>query len=352
MSEPFHISGYWQDGTSSAILPATLIIEGSNLTLDIHSHSATSFPISDLKISAKIAKTPRYIEFAELLGQFESIDHEHLDRLTDRIPRKRSDFIHRLERHLLMVGFATLSVIILACSYFIWGIPIASKLIAQHIPDTVLHQATKETLKILELNYLKPSTLSEEAQNEVKALIGKYSPEYDSRKFIIRNGGDLGANAFALPDGSILFTDQIILLATGNDAELLGVFGHELGHVHYRHALRHILQNSAIAVTIAMIGGDVSAVGDLVLTLPVVFSQLSFSREFELEADRYGASYLEQRQLERGALVRMLTKLHASHAECETDADKNSCKRSETLFKYLSTHPALDDRIEAIQHRQ
>ena len=70
-----------------------------------------------------------------------------------------------------------------------------------------------------------------------------------------RRGRDLGANAFALPDGVIVFTDELIGLLE-SDAEILAVFAHEYGHVVERHSLRQILQDSAIAVLSFLLIGE------------------------------------------------------------------------------------------------
>lgn len=48
----------------------------------------------------------------------------------------------------------------------------------------------------------------------------------------------IGANAFALPDGTLVVTDELVELAGDNDDEVLAVLAHELGHIHERHGLR------------------------------------------------------------------------------------------------------------------
>ena len=53
---------------------------------------------------------------------------------------------------------------------------------------------------------------------------------------LFRDGGKFGANAFALPSGKIIVTDQLASLL--NDEQIVGVLAHELGHVVYRHGMR------------------------------------------------------------------------------------------------------------------
>ncbi len=54
----------------------------------------------------------------------------------------------------------------------------------------------------------------------------------------------IGANAFALPGGIVIVTDQLMQLAEHDD-EILAVLAHEIGHVKHRHVLRGLPQDSA-----------------------------------------------------------------------------------------------------------
>ena len=350
-----HITGYWQDGASSANLPAQLTSDDELLILAIQGQPNKSLSRTSFKVSPKLGRTPRYIEFTELSGQFETREHEQLELLLSQTKKNWSDYVHQLEHSLFMVFMATLITLGLGVSYFLWGIPAAADLVAKKLPESVLQEASDETLMILNKRYFSESKLDEIQQASFRDSIRKAAPDYDLSKLHIVNGGDMGANALALPDGTIVFTDQLILLAEGDEAQLLGVFGHELGHIVHKHSLRQILQNSAISLTIALIGGDTSALGDIVLTLPIVFSQLAFSRDFELEADSYGVQFLTERGYDKQAFADMLTKLYNSHCETATIShgdtstdEKESCDDKDTWLKYLSTHPHLEARIQEV----
>ncbi|MDN3638392.1 M48 family metallopeptidase [Simiduia curdlanivorans] len=369
----FHLTGLWQDGASSASLPAQLTGNSELLTLTVQGQPSKNLSRAGVKVSPKLGRTPRYIQFAELSGQLETSAHEQLELLLSQHKKSWSDYIHQLEHSLLMVLMATLITVGLGVSYFLWGIPAVADLVADKLPESLLQEASDETLMILNKRYFSESQLDEAQQASFRDSISKAAPDYDLTKLHIVNGGDMGANALALPDGTIVFTDQLILLADGNEAQLLGVFGHELGHIVHKHSLRQILQNSAISLTIALIGGDTSALGDIVLTLPIVFSQLAFSRDFELEADSYGVQFLIERGYDKQAFADMLTKLYNSHCDAPTDAGdvtsadsqadaneqassdeetssdgEDSCADRDTWLKYLSTHPHLDARIQRV----
>ena len=93
----------------------------------------------------------------------------------------------------------------------------------------------------------------------------------------------LGANAFALPGGTIFVTDELLDLLRGRDDVLIGVLGHELGHVEHRHGMRLLAQATALGALSSTLWGDFSA---LFATLPVLYGQSAYSRDFEREADR------------------------------------------------------------------
>ncbi|UTA47479.1 M48 family metallopeptidase [Simiduia sp. 21SJ11W-1] len=346
MSEPLTLEGTWQDGASSASCQAKLFFMGDKVTLQATNGDYFESTLTELKLSPSIGRTPRYISFENHHGQFESLQFDLLTKLDERIGSPAMQLIHRLENHLGLVCLATVAVLFACFSYFYWGVPYASKVIANNLPESTLQQAADETFEILRVRYLEPTALSEETQARLKSKAQAFAPDYSIEKLHFFASDKLGANALALPDGTIIFTDELIALTDGNDDEMLAVFGHELGHYHQRHSLRQLLQNSAIAVTIAMVGGDVSALGDLVLTLPVVFSQLAFSRKFELEADSYAGDMLEKNGLEREAFVSILTKLHNHYKLCKS-GDKD-CEERASIMKYLSTHPHLELRIKAV----
>ena len=49
-------------------------------------------------------------------------------------------------------------------------------------------------------------------------------------QILFRKGGRLGANAVALPGGTIVVTDELVKLI-GTGAGMMGVLAHEAGHV-------------------------------------------------------------------------------------------------------------------------
>jgi len=84
----------------------------------------------------------------------------------------------------------------------------------------------------------------------------------------------LGANAFTLPDGSIILLDDLIT-AVGDDRETLAVLAHELGHAHHRHGLQMLLRSSVLGAFLTLYVGDVS---HLLAAAPAALLQARYSQ--------------------------------------------------------------------------
>lgn len=342
-SQPVVLHGRWQGGRNSAMSAATLAQDGEQVRVQIDGGEEFTCPLADISLSPRVGATPRYLRFANRDGRLEISGNQDFAFLDARVGKRGYRLLARLENHTLFALLAGLVVLGLAVGYFVWGIPAISRVAAQQMPTGMLDEVGAQTLELLQSEYLTASTLPEDKQASVRALVRREAPDFPPSSLHLAGGGKLGANALALPGGAIILTDELVEL-TDNEAQLLAVFAHELGHIEQRHAVRQILQGTAIGVTIALVGGDVSALGDLLVAMPVVFSQLHYSRAFELEADRYALEFLRQRGLDSAPFAAILTRLHQATA-CDGQAE--AC-REPGWSHYLSTHPHIDERLEAL----
>jgi predicted Zn-dependent protease len=123
-------------------------------------------------------------------------------------------------------------------------------------------------------------------------------------KLNFRSGGLIGPNAFALPDGNIVLTDELVEL-TGGDTEMIAaVLAHEIGHVEHKHSLRQIYRAAGIAGLLMLIAGDVGSGVEDVLTQGGGLLALSYSRSAESEADRRSVDLLRRSGMDPAAIVR------------------------------------------------
>jgi len=159
------------------------------------------------------------------------------------------------------------------------------------------------------------------------------------------------ANAFALPSGEIVITDRLLSLAKSQD-EIDAILLHEIGHVLHRHSMRQVIQSSALTVALILVTGDVSAIEEWTIALPGFLLESNYSRDFESEADVYAFERMLKMRKDPNSFGTMLSRIVNDDGD-ETDDDKNTeevddeeDEESEAGWtKYLSSHPASEDRI-------
>ena len=149
----------------------------------------------------------------------------------------------------------------------------------------------------------------------------------------------LGPNAFALPGGTIVVTDEMLQLLAGRDDVLLGVLGHELGHVQRRHGMRLLVQATLIGTAASIAWGDFSAV---LAAAPALLGQSAYSRDFEREADDDAVSLLRANGLSPVVMVELFQRLAARRA-APGAADKGGAF---DLGIALASHPADAERVQ------
>jgi len=318
------LQGKWFDGKTSVARPVLLDVDASGMVSvsDAQLSPADNpeyllqLPFADLRISSRIGNTPRYIYFPA--GQkIETNDHALLDQwLREHSDSWWSGLIHQLESHSYFVALTLALVIGFTYAMIVYGLPAATRYVAFQIPPSIMDRTASETLEFLDKVYLKPTTLDEATQARLQQHFApaiQQNPDLHL-KVEFRSGGAIGANAFALPDGTMIFTDEIVYLAR-NDDELLAVLAHEIGHVKYRHSLRAAIQGSVISFGVAMLTGDLSAASNMLATLPTLIATMSYSRDFEREADDNSLVFLDANHVPRHHFVDLMERL-SYHAEC------------------------------------
>ena len=147
----------------------------------------------------------------------------------------------------------------------------------------------------------------------------------------------LGANAFAFPGGPIVVTDDLVRVLDDDDL-ILAVLAHELGHVHERHGMRQVLRVAGMfVIASAVLGADDSLLEELA-AISVSTVSAGYSRDFERDADAFAGRLLESAGRSAGDLADAFRTLLDDCGEmCRGDAG------------WLSSHPGLESRIEALE---
>ena len=155
----------------------------------------------------------------------------------------------------------------------------------------------------------------------------------------------IDVNAFACADGSVRVFSSLMDIM--DDDELLGVIGHEIGHVGLRHskkAMKEQLMTGALKDAVASTGGRIAALTDSQLgAIGEALVNAKYSQKQEKEADNYGYDFLKKNGKNPWGIVRSFEKLSAM--EQESGASSNY------ISKMFSSHPDTQARIKNLTDR-
>lgn len=156
----------------------------------------------------------------------------------------------------------------------------------------------------------------------------------------------IDVNAFACADGSIRVFSSLMDIMT--DEELLGVIGHEIGHIAHRDSkkgFRTALLTSALKDGISSKGGKAAALTESQLgDLGEALVNARYSQKQERDADDYGYEFLKKCGKNPWAMALSFRKLKSLQEE----AGSSGTSKLNQLF---STHPDLDARIQRMEER-
>lgn len=295
--------------------------------------------VAAASVSSRVGRIPRRIVFAG--GEtFETEDNDGVDALLAASGRRGASRVHRWERfHPRLIAVLVLTVL-LSGALLRWGVPAAADLATTFVPHRIDVLVGEHTLSTLDQVFFEESRATPAetgpAREAFAGLVTAAGLDPARTRLEFRGGGALGANAFALPGGIVVVTDEMLATAPDVDA-LAGVLAHELGHVEARHGMRRVLRAAGLGAATLVIFGDPGAVIDEMTGFAALALDLSYSRGFEAEADARAADLLAATGRSPEDLARLL---QALTKEAETDEDAT---------RWLSTHPTLSDRVEALR---
>ena len=291
------------------------------------------FPISQLMVSPRVAAADRFINFPNGT-QLLCADQEFLDRLPQESVSE--GLVAWLEKRWKVAFACVVTIFItLVLSYF-YGLPALAKRLADYVPMQTEYNLGVQILSWFdEEEWLEPSELDGETQDSIYEGFLELCEQLHFQEFYqleFREGRLFGPNAFALPGGIIILTDDLVEAAETKE-EILAVLAHEIGHVELRHTMRSILQNSIVAAAAAAVTADATSLSVAVSGLPVIVAQRKYSRQFETAADEYAFELLAYYGYSPAAFASIMERISSKRS-----------KRSST-FSYFSTHPAVEERV-------
>ena len=325
----------YHDGISSNSMQVELVLH-DDASIFINGEGISKmFLLDDVSFSPRLGNIPRVITLSDN-ATCHVADNDLIDEFLKMHKRgAASSIIHLLESRIIYVLAAVLFTGFFSWGMVVYGVPYFSKQIAFNLPIEVDRSLGQGTLEALDKVIFSDSVMTTEMQYRLASRFDEMKASIEGAQdyqLLFRHGDKIGANAFALPSGIIVVTDELVALSDHDD-EVMAVLAHEIGHLAYRHSVRMVLQNSAIAVLISTITGDPFSTSSLVVALPTILANANYSREFEREADDYAYQYLTANEMPLDSFAIILEKITASESE-------------QGIENYLSSHPLTRDRTE------
>ena len=289
--------------------------------------------LEDIKIESRLGNTPRVIEFPEGV-RCKSAENDKIDQIL-------LDFnLNKSKTHKIESSFSLTIGSILLTVGFVWfmltgGANYSANFLANILPQTTLDKVSQVTMEQLEETLLKKSKLSKRQEHIIQAHFDKLTEGDTHYKLHFRSSPEMGANAFALPSGDIVLTDQLVALSRDNEfRDILGVLAHEKGHVVEKHSLRMAIKTGIASVIVGYVTGDISVIAS---TVPTILINSSYSRDFEREADVHALKEMNKLDISTIYMANLFDALSKKYE----DGESNS-----TIGSLIASHPLTAERIE------
>jgi beta-barrel assembly-enhancing protease len=170
-----------------------------------------------------------------------------------------------------------------------------------------------------------------------QGLLREMGPQPFEYDFYVVEDDEL--NAFAVP-GGVIFVHTGLILKARNVSELVGVMGHEIGHVYHRHIANNYRRqrNTSMARQVGVLaagvlgGGAAAQAANLLTGLGAMAYLNQFGRDAEREADAFAVEILPSAGYDPHGLTTFFATLIEQYGD--------------TGDSFLSSHPATQERID------
>jgi len=225
------------------------------------------------------------------------------------------------------------AIIMLFCIFQF--LPKFSPYIVQNLP-----QKWEESLGEYTFNLLVEKKKICSSEHGIKSLekiaLILNTEKYNTSQITIRVVQDSTINAFAAPGGKIIIYSGLIEGAK-NPAEIAGVLAHEMGHALKKHPTENLIRNLGFTLITKLMFVNIdniknmSAVGQILV-------ELNYSRKAEQEADQIALQILEEKNIDPNGFKDFFKRQQKENLDTNFD-----------ILTYLSTHPKISERINAIK---
>jgi Zn-dependent protease with chaperone function len=364
------ISAQYFDGISTRLHAVHLVPDGATLHVSGDDISRT-VPMADIRVREPFANAPCILQLpdgahcAVHQGAGRSALLAALAYRPGRVERMQRYWKGALAGLVAIAGFLVFSYLVL--------LPMLTDRIAERLPQTMMVSIGDQAEQIMQDRGMLEFSLRQWRHHEaLQQAFLRVQPANPALALRVKlRSGSIGANAIALPNGTIIVTDSMIsLVASGPsmsdtksspdepwhfkpevEERLAAIMAHEIAHLERRHSARKLVRATLSGAASWALLGDISGV---LSAAPVVFSQAHFSREMESEADARAMEILRANGIPVTRLAEVFEQMQANQARIRTNImAKNKTGQApqwlKTGFGYLASHPAPAERVARIR---
>ncbi|WFE76930.1 M48 family metallopeptidase [Roseinatronobacter sp. S2] len=292
--------------------------------------------VSDFRFAAPVGRTPRRVTLPDG-ALFETDQLDALDALNPA-----DNTLHRAEAFRPRLAGFVLATMLAVWVVWRYGVGVLVAVAVWLTPPNLARILDEHTLRSMDRFVLEPTSLATDEQaalqNDFDRLTNALTADEGHTPMRLKfRSGPMGPNAFAMPGGTIVLTDELVRLSDDPDM-IAGVMGHEIGHVTHRHSLRQIYRALGIYAVVGFLAGDTGPVLESLLLEGNLLLQLAYSREHEFEADAFAVDIVHRAGFDPHGLVRFFDHL--------TEMGLN-----DPLPSWGSSHPSHERRVEVIREQ-
>ena len=288
-------NGIYYDGVSSTPHRVTVQVRANSMQIIARSGSQLSWQYEDVR-QTQGKYSGEEIRFERGNGICETLaisDTAILSSLHQIAPDHVTHFHNpaRRRQRVLLTILAGLASIPLLWLTFSWGIPWLSGPITTLIPVSWEEELGK--FMVTKLAPPEKQCSNPEVTESLKTIVKTLgqSTQPSPYSFHIHVVDNPTVNALAAPGGHIIVF-RGLLEKTQNVEEMTGVLAHEMQHILLRHSMRLLVQQASMGIVLGALSGDVSGIMTFGLQAAHVLQTLSYSRNFEEQADQEGVLLL------------------------------------------------------------
>lgn len=233
---------------------------------------------------------------------------------------------------------------------WLWLIPAVSETVVPLMSPQFEHRVGQVALEQIRSLYLKPSHLGGDIETSWRRQFDDKVIHWNARvgstprwQLYVYAAPLIGPNAFALPGGNMVITDELLELLKDEPDAVIGVLAHELGHVQHQHGLKMVVKTGLTSMMAGIVLGDV---GLFLSTVPAVLMSQAYSRDAERQADQFAAQFLHRNGIHPRVMAVFFERL-ASYPSNKSGAQPGAGAdpAPDVVSIGLASHPANQERI-------